>query len=187
MPYISDKQRFPTHEAAAYYLAAMVDGEGTISGSYHPVTGKLRSRYVSVCNTDLEIIAAVESACRALGIVYVCRTTAPKKSIWKRRFDVIINRRIEIEKFAATVPIQCSRKRKRLAEILESYERAGYGKWVKILTPEFLHEEYTVKGKSYREIAAELNCPVASLAVRVRASGIITRRHHNQYTSREVA
>lgn len=111
--------RFPSREAAAWYLAAMWDGEGSILRSNY-------DRVVSVSNTDETIIAACTDALDLLGIEHRINTYDQK---WRNSLPITritVNKRAAQEKFAELVPIQCERKQRKLIEVLKPPEFKGY-------------------------------------------------------------
>lgn len=123
--------RFPTQEAAAYYLAAMIDGEGSVSVTYtsSPQQNRRCVRYVEVGNTDSGLIAAFIEACDLLGIetrTYVKpRPKAHPK--WSDGWVVQIGKRESLQIVVDKVSIQSSKKQAKLRELLGSYWRGTEG------------------------------------------------------------
>lgn len=101
-----------TPEQASYYLAAIIDGEGTVKRRREQ--GNKSPRVCKITNTTPQIIAAVEEACAALGIT--CKVehrglTRAGTPLW----DVCIR---NMENFAklAELPIRHPMKRQRIQD-----------------------------------------------------------------------
>lgn len=133
---------FTSQEAAAY-LAAMIDGEGTVS--VH--SARSSNRTVRIANTDWELILAVEECCALLDIGCVIRKRLPPaKKNWKIGWDVTISGRANLKKVKAAVPLRSPQKIRRLDQLLASYSRP------QMPTKEQLVRMYVDEKKSYAEI-----------------------------------
>lgn len=104
-------------ESAASYLAAMIDGEGTVSLP----SGKSSTRCIRIANTEPDIIAAVVRCCRILEIKCATYETAPARPGWRKRWDVTISGKESLQQVLAMVPIQSRRKLYRLKELIKRY------------------------------------------------------------------
>lgn len=111
--------RFPSHAAAAWYLAAIWDGEGSIFRSNY-------DRVVAISNTDDTIIAACTDALDLLGIEYRTYTRSQKRANSLPITLITVGKRVSQQKFAKLVPIQCERKQRGLLEVLKPPEFKGY-------------------------------------------------------------
>jgi hypothetical protein len=115
--------RFPDRQAAAFYLAALIDGEGHVG--YHRYTSPRPAvhRYVLVVNTDKGIIDACEEAMTMLGLDFRShdRKTLKGRTLYERR----VTGRANLETILREVPLQAERKRDTLALAISTYER-GY-------------------------------------------------------------
>lgn len=137
----------------ASYLAALVDGEGTI-GCYKTVTG--HARRISICNTDMDIVCAAERCFKALGIPCIVITVngsnlRPKH--WKQPYRVDIRGGMRsFERFATLVPIQSKQKQAALSKLLDSR------KWKLMPDREWFIKNYCEGGLSISELAARLKC-----------------------------
>lgn len=106
-----------TFEAAAYYLAAMIDGEGHVSNLAKKTGG--RDRHVTITNTDVDIVAATLEAAQAVGLTRITiriETAHHKTPLYVMR----IAGRDQLRRIREVVPLQ-SVKRHRLREALASY------------------------------------------------------------------
>jgi hypothetical protein len=87
-----------TREAAAAYLAGMIDGEGSVTLAE-----------VVIYNTEDDLIAACERCCQVLGIEY--RLHRYERPTGKPIYYLRIRRLGSLRIVAAEVPIQSARKR----------------------------------------------------------------------------
>lgn len=101
-------------DTATGYLAAMIDGEGTV----HHV-GR-RQRYVVIYNTEIDILDATELACQVLGIE--CRRKEHKNNNAPKRqcYGIYIFGRENLQKVYDAMPAN-TRKKLKLAGLLNSY------------------------------------------------------------------
>lgn len=139
---------FANDEQAAFYLGAMIDGEGSVI--WRPETEKRASidREVRISNTDEDILCAIREACDRLGISFgeylqVGRDERHPKDCWTIR----INGRVNFARIAEVVPIASSRKRAALERITSSYRFAR---------PDRVMLERLYGTKTNSEIASEL-------------------------------
>lgn len=156
-----------TKEQAAFYLAGMIDGEGTV-GCYKKAGGGHACR-VSISNTDLDIIAAIKECCVVLEFPY--SLYGPYKyGTWKDKYAVRINGGITTYKrISAEIPIQCKSKAKNLEKILASR------KWLPLPDRETLRKRYHDDKKSLAEIAQEMKCAPMTVYNWLRRHGIERR------------
>ena len=103
-------------EQAAWYLAAMIDGEGWVSAH----TGS-KNRAVRIANTDPALIAAIQEACTALGIEYHMTNVPARRANWTPGQVVNIYGRENLRKIHELVPFRAPQKRERLASLLTTY------------------------------------------------------------------
>lgn len=123
--------RFPSAEAAAHYIAAMIDGEGSVVmrmfSTPRQKWGCLRR--VEISNTDWDLIEAFCDACAQVGISRVTvRPKAARKSHWSPAWIAEILRREDFRLIREVVPLQSRRKLAKLDAILVSY-RQGTEDW----------------------------------------------------------
>lgn len=104
---------FRKKQTAGFYLAALIDGEGTITRC-----GR-KSRAVRITNTDLNIISAGTACLAKLGISY--KIYKRKSTKGKQAFDIVVHGEDNFRRVLASVPIQSQEKRKRLNELIGSY------------------------------------------------------------------
>ena len=105
-----------TRKEAAAYLAAMVDGEGTVSVA----KGPRPYRAVRITNTDPDLIEATCECCRRLDITYNVQTKNEADAKRSKCWVVTITNRASIEK-VAKLPLRASSKRWRLGKLISSY------------------------------------------------------------------
>lgn len=107
-------------DEARGYLAAIIDGEGTI------VEGSRQQREIRIYNTDLLIIGAVNEALDLLGIGHYSypysRKDRPTKPPLVR---VVIGRREDVIRAYEEIPLR-SVKRERLRNLVSTYRRIPY-------------------------------------------------------------
>jgi hypothetical protein len=101
-----------TADQARYYLAAIIDGEGTVSVKY---------RKVSITNTDVRIVEACESCCKLLGLSYAVYRRKKTNKKWKQAFDLVIIGRENLST-VVSLPMMTGKKVK-VASALGSYRR----------------------------------------------------------------
>ncbi len=99
---------FPTtKDEAAAYLAAMIDGEGSV---YAPEWKTSNRRQVCISNTDWDIICATTRCCDVLGVPYRLDVRLKNGNGILPIHRVRIGTTAAIATLAATVPVQCKRK-----------------------------------------------------------------------------
>ena len=97
-------------EAARYYLAALIDGEGTINGNQV-------SREVAIYNTESSILDFAEECLNLLEIPYKRYAPTSRHPCQEIRFS---NR--EQLLLIADLPLQSSAKKNKLNDVLNSYK-----------------------------------------------------------------
>lgn len=116
---------FDNCEQAAYYLAAMIDGEGSVI--FRPIGPKRRSvgREVRVSNTDEDILEATRTAMRMLGVKFTEYLELGKDERHPRDCMTLrVGSRDSLEIIWSRVPIMATRKRDTLRKCIESYRFA---------------------------------------------------------------
>lgn len=106
-----------THEAAAHYLAAMIDGEGHVA--HRLKAPGSRDRHITITNTDVDIIAATLEACQVIGLTRV----TIRIEAYHHKTPIYVMRiagRDQLKRIRDVVPLQ-SVKRHTLREALASY------------------------------------------------------------------
>jgi G:T-mismatch repair DNA endonuclease (very short patch repair protein) len=164
-----------SQETAAAYLAAMIDGEGTVTNSQ----GKRarQTRMVSISNTDPAIIVAITACCDVLGLTYRLRTDLPgrwpsKKPQWTAITHVAIHGRANFQRLLDIVPIQAPEKRRRLEVIAASYvDRV-------VVDPVDVRRLYECDGHTMQEVGALLGVGTKVIARLMREQGMRSRSHH---------
>jgi hypothetical protein len=179
-----DTGRFPSKEAAAWYLAAMIDGEGSIQfrPAYRSTTTGYRhgDRRVAVYGTEEDIMAAVEEAFTVLGFSFRKRLHLP--AVCANRPVIIGTRpcivltlaggRESYERFLREVPIQSDRKRANLEECVRTYV---WRRREDQPSPEWLAREYGERLRSMPDIAQEWDTYPAVVRKWLLAAGITPR------------
>lgn len=133
-------------DVAAGYLAAMIDGEGTVGNRPRVVMKRWITvrKSASIVNTERSIIDRIIICCEVLGIRHTV-TYADRpgcKRIWHVRFSsreafIRLNR----------LPFGSDLKRAKMAAVVASYKHEP-------LDPETLRSLYWDEGKTFQEIAA---------------------------------
>lgn len=154
---------FPSDEAAAYYLAALIDGEGHVAHRVYP-SGPVR--HIDIVNTDRALIEAAQAACDKLGLKWARydrdrdgdAITPERKHQWNLR----IARRESLERAAEILPLKAPAKRDRLLALIQSYP-----------DPRPLDEILTLyrSGLGIRQVAKRLNMPLGTVQYHVSRSG----------------
>lgn len=110
-----------TKTEAAWYLAAMIDGEGSVSNTKRGKYAHGYHRGVKIANTDLDLIKATGRACDLLGVAYSIRTVEETRNpAWKPCHYLVIYGRENLIKLL-DVPIQSRGKREKLVESVKTY------------------------------------------------------------------
>jgi hypothetical protein len=161
--------RFASQEAAAAYLAGIIDGEGHIANRRYQGGS---ARYVEIINTDPLILEAVADACEQLGITYTSfyRERPGDKNVRSRKpqWSFRISRSQDMEVVQARVPLQ-SEKAAVLEQALTSYRK----------TPPYeLVKEMAIAGTTGREVAERFGVPMstAQLWLRKVRGGIVENK-----------
>lgn len=139
----------------AGYLAAMIDGEGSVAIARRD--GRIKSRYVCIVNTDESIIEACEEACRALGITF---TRSCRRERARPLFHVGIYGRANLERLLEVVPLRSGAKAERLREAVESYQQRHHRV---DQIPEDVRRLYVDEGRSGPDVAAMLGVAESTL------------------------
>lgn len=108
---------FDTREEAAGYLAALIDGEGSVYAQKH-------RRLIQVYNSEEPIIRACLAACKLLGIearasVREHASVMSTVPMW----TVSIYGRANLERVASVLHLRSKRKQKALRAAIASYTR----------------------------------------------------------------
>jgi hypothetical protein len=131
--------------SAKWYLAGMIDGEGTVT---YPREGKKGTNYlISITSTDFELIDACARACCALQYYHIVRGPFSNGENRKDYWYLEITKRETLTRASLELPLQHNEKRERLKNLVLAYKRV----W-KDLTPEDLKSIRCSTG-TYKEIA----------------------------------
>jgi intein-encoded DNA endonuclease-like protein len=106
-----------THEQAAFWLAGFMDGEGCV---IHKPKG---SRYITILNTDTELIDVVCESLATLGIGWRLSHRRRRHPHYKDSLVVNIYGRTNLDLFYRWVPFKSPEKRAKLRFALDSYVR----------------------------------------------------------------
>jgi hypothetical protein len=123
---------------AAAYLAGMIDGEGHV--------GARRNRFVSVSNTDWDLIEAVVKCCELLGLHQTVQRLVVREGR-KPGWQVIITGKDALERIRELVPIQSARKQKALDDAIASYKQLPRP------PRDWLQKKYLDEGMSLQQVA----------------------------------
>lgn len=151
-----------TREQAAYYLAAMIDGEGTVAKA----DGRT-NKMARVTNTDRRLIAACEECCEALDIAYTVVPRKAYKAHWASGWDLVVSGKENIGRLSA-LPLRSLAKKQRLLALLASYRPARPA-------PELLRELYVDRGMSIKAIGRYIGRPWTSVRQWLVADGVEIR------------
>jgi hypothetical protein len=110
--------RFPSADHAAWYLAAMIDGEG-----YVTAPDSDRSSVV-ISNTERSIIDATTEALDLLDVSYRVSFVEKDHDVWRDAWVITIGRRSEVVKLSTFVRLQSVPKSDRLAAIVARQPRS---------------------------------------------------------------
>lgn len=105
-----------TAQSAAFYLAAMIDGEGTVTA----LTARNSARAVKITNTDFDLITACVECLTALKITARVYERSAKRCVRKRTWDVNVYGRDNLERLLR-LPFRCLWKKSRVEALLASY------------------------------------------------------------------
>jgi hypothetical protein len=111
-----------TEEQAAWYLAAMIDGEGWIGDVDTKIGPTPRNRAVRINNCDEALIRAVERCCDVLGMHYTKRRQDGRREGWNDQYAIEITGAESMRRLLAVVPIQSPKKLDRLRRMIETYK-----------------------------------------------------------------
>jgi hypothetical protein len=156
-----------TLEQAAWYLAAMIDGEGCVHFNL-----ARRKWCVQVTNSDTDILDAVEMAMDVLGLgrsqrINIRDGRDRRRPCWSIR---LIGGREAYRRLLQIVPIQCKRKRIALEGIV-----AVYKDMPERPTAAWLREHYVVKRWDMVEIARHWGRTASTIRYHMDRAGIYRR------------
>lgn len=114
---------FQSEAHAAGYLAAIIDGEGTVTLPQTSI-GKRTCFAIRIANTDWDIIVATTEALELLHIAYRVhqRTFKGRPVHWRTGWDVVIGTRSGLKRLAQTVELRSTKRIERLRTLLASYK-----------------------------------------------------------------
>ena len=165
---------FQSSAVAAAYLAAMIDGEGTVA-RFNGDRGR-DARFVAISNTDHALIAAIEECCNTLGITYTVNDESPagarsrKYNHWTPIRQVRIYGQRNFRLLLAVVPIQAPGKQARLRRLVDSYVIPQPVDLV------VLHRLYYDEMQSLARISPVLGIGVKTLRRTMREQGLALRQ-----------
>lgn len=171
----SVQPQFPlwSEQTAAAYLAAMIDGEGTVTNFRGD--RKRHARRISISNTDPAIIAAIVACCDVLGVTYRLRTDLPgrwpsKKPQWTAITHVAIYGRANFQALL-DIPIQAPEKRRRLHVLVASYVDHV------VIDPAEVRRLYADERRTIVDVAAIQGVGVKVICRIMREQGMQSRSH----------
>jgi hypothetical protein len=117
-----------TEEAAKWYLAGMIDGEGSIT--LLPRNGRTsKQRMIRIASCDRELLETCLEACEVLGIsagIYASHkgggqyaSGKPRKPAW----SLVIQKKDSLLKVINNVPVQHEQKREKLEAVRQEIEK----------------------------------------------------------------
>jgi LAGLIDADG-like domain len=132
-----------SHDEAAGYLSAMIDGEGAVYAAGH-------NRSIHIYNTDSGVIEACLEACGVLGIkARSAFREKPSKLSKHPLWTISFYGRENLERIASVLSLRSNRKREALSRALSSFTRR------KPVTKEEF-EDMIARGLTHREMKTEL-------------------------------
>jgi len=155
-----------TKDTAAAYLAAMIDGEGTVgyqSDGRHSIR-----RHVSIANTENSIIEACKKAAETLGIPYTVTVKKPQNPTHKECWNVNFDSR-EAFTMLNTLPLGSQLKKARIERLVKSYKHSQ-------LTKEVIVSLYNDEELSIHAIAKKLGVKYGRIQHFMKTSGIEARQ-----------
>lgn len=143
---------FPDEDAARWWLAGIIDGEGSVGQRKHKGKKQGFTREVRITNTDESIIAASKAALDLLGVTYKLyerRDRAERANVFgtKPLFDIVISNKEGMDVILDRVPLRCEYKAEKLKTAVGSYVR-------KNRPPQHELEAHIAAGLSDAKIAA---------------------------------
>lgn len=161
---------FSTEEQAAYYLAAMIDGEGWV-GEPKPAN-PYANRAIRIANTEKELIEACAACCDVLGVKYRLsfRKRPAKHQHWNDTWWLEIYGREHLSTIHKKVPFISDRKRDRLTRSIKSYREP-----LNLPSEVVLREMYFEQGLTVREIAEQLGMPFKRIYGAMKKYGVERR------------
>lgn len=154
---------------SASYVAAMIDGEGSVYYQLNYNSGYARSRFVSISNTDDDIINAVSDALSDLDIDHSIYWHYDRRGRKPLSYVYIMGRE-SLTKVAELVPIQSKRKQDKLAAALASYRDIARPQ------DEEIRSLYLDQKMSVNRVADHLNADPTYVKIRLRAMEIMRTR-----------
>lgn len=139
---------FKNLDEAAGYLAAMIDGEGTVA---LPTAGRKYSKGVNVANDDEDIVEAVLEAAQMLGLTPFIEKR--KRENGKIGHLVWFCRWADIEKIGRLVPVRSIRKAQKIQRIVVEKKPPDI---VRRPPKEVLEQKYLTEMQSASQIAEGL-------------------------------
>ena len=111
---------WPCDEAAAYYLAAMIDGEGTVGLTRARQSGHVNGALINIYNTDIDLLERSASACRKLGIRFkvIARRKSARAS-WKQGYWLLVTNMESVAIISRRVPVASAEKKRRIEAFME--------------------------------------------------------------------
>jgi hypothetical protein len=173
----SAQPQFPlwSEQTAAAYLAAMIDGEGTVTNA--PGRRARQTRMVSISNTDPAIITATTACCDVLRLTYLVRTENVDRYPYAGRrrpiMHVRIHGRTNFQRLLDTVPIQAPEKRRRLEVIVASYITHA------IIDPAEVRRLYNDERHTIPQVAQLLGVGIGPIRRIMREQGMRSRSHES--------
>lgn len=155
---------------AAQYLAAITDGEGCV---YY--NQKRKTRAITITNTDIDIVIAVQQCCDLLGIKYKTKIKKSKNEKHKDCYLINIYGRENLCRFSDIVPLRSTKKQTTLNLAIGTYAPKRLPLDKNWLTRKYWGSE-TDKGKSLQEIANEIGEPHCYVRYWFEKHGIKTKR-----------
>ncbi len=106
-----------TKSEAGYYLAGLIDGEGTVT-----YDSRWGTREIWIYNNDIDLIDATVECCNTLDIA----CTTAKVRTRPGSYTLRISQRHNLELVALWCPLRSFKKKSTLIEALGSYKQLGY-------------------------------------------------------------
>jgi hypothetical protein len=155
---------FASRDTAAGYLAAMIDGEGTVGLYRKPWV----SRAIRITNTERTLIDACSEACLLLGIEHSIDDGRALRS-GKTSWTLTIGKTAALSIVADCVPLRSARKSATLAEALATARPDNRP------SREVLEQLYVFEDRSAGEIGRLLGASPRSVRTWLRAEGVPIR------------
>jgi hypothetical protein len=165
---------FKNLDEAAGYLAAIIDGEGSVDKGTPALK---RRKGIRITNTDFELIDACEKACHLLGIHYIIGHAPPAQPRYRRQRHLSILRLADLKLVWALVPFRHIEKRRRLQATLDYYATRpkSYHFFDRKPTREHIEQLYWQERLSSPQVAERLGCSAHQVLYWLRGYGIKAR------------